>query len=218
MSSYIYTCTDPRNKNIYLGNIEYSGKCDQQAIIETVRNEHPGCDDVILVNANGRPVNMAIDLDGQSGRLNMRIYDISKRRCVDNVSAIDRRTKKFLHTISAMLADGTAAVMDISEAAEKQEAPRGMIGYADEKNYYFLPTTVYAAVVQYDPDGFKSEIGMGQLKTFKRLRQQGIVRQTGSDGKTTRGKRTPDGKNQRLLWIPRQYIDETMEPLKAAEE
>lgn len=215
MSKYIYACTDPKDKNIHVGHVQFMGGCERQVIIDAIRGDHPGCGDVILVEVTDRAVDavdVAVDLDGICDRLDMRTYDITKRGYFGDVHVVDLTANRFICTISAMLADGTAAVMDISTKAEEQDEPKGMVGYVDALNYYFLPNTLFDAVIRYDPEGLGYASWMGRVRTYKSLKDLGIVRQIGGDGKTTRMKRLPDGQVMRLLWIPRQYIDEMIEP------
>lgn len=211
MSKYIYACTDPKDKNIHVGQIEFMGGSERHVVIDAIRGDHPGSGDVILVDVTDRAVDVvdvAVDLDGICDKLNMRTYDITKRGYFGDVYVVDLTANRFIRAIGEMLADGTAEVIDITTKADDQDEPKGMIGYVDALNYYFLPNTLFDAVIRYDLEGLEYANWMGRVRTYKSLRDLGIVRQIGSDGKTTRMKRLPDGQVMRLLWIPRQYIDE----------
>lgn len=122
----------------------------------------------------------------------------------------DAPAQLFLGAVTEMLASGAVAVMDITPES-KHGAPKNMVGYADSRNYYFMGDTIYGAVVKFYADQERLLPG-NRAEMFRQLRAANIVQQIGSDGKTTRAKRTPDGKNQRLLWIPRWIIDGTRPP------
>ena len=117
----------------------------------------------------------------------------------------------FMTAVSEMLASGTLSVVDISPGTMAKKPDKGMCGYVDMQNYYFMGETVYGAVVHFYRDQDRV-FPVGRAALYKRLKDQGIVQQAGNDGKTTRVKRTPDGKNQRLLWIPRWKLDGGREP------
>lgn len=122
----------------------------------------------------------------------------------------DTPVAMFLAAVTEMLASGAAGVMDISPGS-KEHAPRNMVGYVDLRNYYFLGDSIYGAVVKFYADQERMLPG-NRAELFRQLRAANIVQQVGGDGKTTRAKRTPDGKNQRLLWIPKWIIDGTRPP------
>ena len=122
----------------------------------------------------------------------------------------DTPVSMFINAVTELLASGTAAVMDITPEG-KHTVPKGMVGYADYRNYYFMGDTIYGAVVKFYADQERVLPG-NRAELFRQLRVAKIVQQIGSDGKTTRVKRTPDGKSQRLLWIPRWIIDGTKPP------
>lgn len=122
----------------------------------------------------------------------------------------DTPVNMFINAVTELLASGTAAVMDITPEG-KHTVPKGMVGYADYRNYYFMGDTIYGAVVKFYADQERVLPG-NRAELFRQLRAAKIVQQIGSGGKTTRSKRTPDGKNQRLLWIPRWIIDGTKPP------
>lgn len=123
----------------------------------------------------------------------------------------DAPAQMFLTAVTEMLASGAVAVMDITAGQEKYSQPKGMVGYVDSKNYYFMGDTIYGAVVKFYGDQERVLPG-NRTELFRQLRVARIVQQVGGDGKTTRVKRTPDGKSQRLLWIPRWIIDGTRPP------
>lgn len=117
----------------------------------------------------------------------------------------------FMTAVSEMLASKTITVIDITPGKERTSPGKGMAGYVDELNYYFMAETIYGAAVHFYRDQDRV-FPTSRAALFKQLRDQGIVQQVGGDGKTTKTKRTPDGKNQRLLWIPRWKLDGGKEP------
>lgn len=117
----------------------------------------------------------------------------------------DEPVQMFMSAVTEMLASKTIAVSNIIPTAPPS-TPKNMVGYADEINYYLMADTVFGAVVKFFGDQERL-FPVNRAELFRQLRAQGVVEQIGSDGKTTRAKRTPDGKNQRLLWIPRWKID-----------
>lgn len=117
----------------------------------------------------------------------------------------------FMVAVSEMLSSKTITVVDITPGIQRASPGKGMTGYVDEFNYYLMGETVYGAVVHFYRDQDRV-FPASRAALFKQLRDQGIVQQVGSDGKTTKHKRTPDGKNQRLLWIPRWRLDGGKEP------
>ena len=122
----------------------------------------------------------------------------------------DTPVQMFLAAVTELLASGTATVMDITPEG-KHTQTKGMVGYADYRNYYFMGDTIYGAVVKFYADQERVLPG-NRAELFRQLRAANVVQQIGGDGKTTRIKRTPDGKSQRLLWIPRWVIDGTRPP------
>lgn len=123
----------------------------------------------------------------------------------------DAPAQMFVNAVTEMLASGAVAVMNITAGQEKYSQPKDMVGYMDSKNYYFMGDTIYGAVVKFY-DNQDRVLPGNRSELFRQLRAAKIVQQVGGDGKTTRAKRTPDGKSQRLLWIPRWIIDGTRPP------
>lgn len=112
----------------------------------------------------------------------------------------------FMRAASEMLTSRTLNVMDISDASTDRSVPsRGMCGYKDNENYYFMAETVYGATVHFYKDQ-ERVFPASRSALLKQLREQGLVIPDNA-GKATKLKRTPDGKNQRLLWIPRWRLD-----------
>lgn len=126
-------------------------------------------------------------------------------------SSDESAVQMFMVGVSEMLASKTITVVDITPGTQRTSPGKGMAGYADEFNYYLMGETVYGAVVHFYRDQDRV-FPASRAALFKQLRDQGIIQQVGSDGKTTKHKRTPDGKNQRLLWIPRWRLDGGKEP------
>ena len=117
----------------------------------------------------------------------------------------------FMVAVSEMMASKTITTVDISPGSQRTSPGKGMVGYVDGLNYYLMGETLYGAVVHFYRDQDRV-FPASRAALFKQLRDQGIIQQVGSDGKTTKHKRTPDGKNQRLLWIPRWRLDGGKEP------
>lgn len=128
-------------------------------------------------------------------------------------SSDESAVQLFMSAITEMLASKTITVMDITPGCNGTSPGKGMAGYVDELNYYFMAETIYGAVVHFYRDQDRV-FPASRAALFKQLRDQGIVQQVGSDGKSTKAKRTPDGKNQRLLWIPRWKLDGGSAPAK----
>ncbi len=149
--------------------------------------------------------------DGKDGQLE-HYWDVVTGNSLRQAeqSREDQPVQMFLSAITELLASGAAMCMDITPEAKNGQL-RNMIGYVDSKNYYLMGATAYGMAVKFYADQERVLPG-NQKELFRQLRHQGIVQQVGGDGKTTRLKRTPDGKNQRLLWIPRWVIDGTRPP------
>lgn len=126
-------------------------------------------------------------------------------------SSDESAVQMFMVATSEMLASKTITVVDISPGTQRSSPGKGMAGYYDGLNYYMMGETLYGAVVHFYRDQDRV-FPASRAALFKQLRDQGIIKQVGSDGKTTKHKRTPDGKNQRLLWIPRWRLDGGKEP------
>ena len=80
-----------------------------------------------------------------------------------------------------------------------------MVGYMDANYYYLLPELAFGEVVHFYKAQERS-FPLRRAATYKMLREEGII-EVGRDGKTTRPKRTPEGKVQRMMWIPRWHLD-----------
>lgn len=111
----------------------------------------------------------------------------------------------FLTAASEMMASGVLTVIDITPGSPCKVPAKGMTGYADKDFYYLMGETVYGAVAEF----YRKQdriYPISRAALFKQLREQNII-MIGSDGKSTKVKRTPDGKTRRLLWIPRWRLD-----------
>lgn len=123
----------------------------------------------------------------------------------------------FMRGLSEMLVSKTITMIDISPGSTSHSAEKGMAGYCDQNYYYLMAETAYGAVVHFyrEQDRF---FPFSRQALFKQLRDEGMI-EIGRDGKATKVKRTPDGKTQRLLWIPRWRLDgKTQQPVQGKME
>ena len=114
----------------------------------------------------------------------------------------ERPGRMFTTAIGEMLATQAVRVRDLVNPGAG--VPKDMIGYADGMFYYLMPNSAYRAVVQlYADQG--SAFPLTQKMLYKQLREDGVLA-LDPRGLATRVKQI-DGRNQRLLWIPRVEID-----------
>lgn len=117
----------------------------------------------------------------------------------------DKPSMMFISALRELLASKAATVVDISPGFGNVIPDVHMIGYSDASNYYLLGESSFGAVVKFYRDQDRLfPVKRGAL--YKELVTDGIVVDFDS-GKSTKLKRIPDGKLQRLLWIPRKCID-----------
>ena len=118
----------------------------------------------------------------------------------------DRPSKIFLSTISELLISKSAGVKNVTSDADAGTGAKDMIGYVDNEYYYLMPNVAYRAVAK-----LCSEQGQAFPLTakmlYKQMREDGIL---GAENTTSTSATRPkwiDGRTQRLLWIPRKYLD-----------
>ena len=121
-------------------------------------------------------------------------------------SEAERPARMFVDAAREMLASKRIYCKDLMAVDWKEPPPTvKMVGYMDQEFYYFLPELAYAEVVKARREqGVEFPISRPAL--YKQLVRDGYVQRTGPNEDTTRVKRI-DGRNQRLLWIPRAKID-----------
>lgn len=118
----------------------------------------------------------------------------------------ERPLQMYMTAITEMLESKAVTVLDlVADAGKDLTKVRNVVGYCDDTNYYFLPGTIYKSVVQYYDDQNRV-FSSNQVEIQRMLREAGIVTLVGKDGKTAKVKRI-NGKNVRLLWIPRWHFD-----------
>lgn len=126
-------------------------------------------------------------------------------RAQSESSREDKPSMMFLSALRELLASKAATVVDVSPGAGKVVPDKNMIGYSDANNYYLLGESSFGAVVRfYREQDRLFPVKRGAL--YKELVTEGYVVDFDT-GKNTKAKRMPDGKLQRLLWIPRRCID-----------
>ena len=131
------------------------------------------------------------------------ITSSSARQAAENQE--ESAVQMFLSATSEMLASGAVSVIDIGPGSLNKVPLKDNVGYADKEYYYFLGGRIYGYVNEfYHKQELSYTLSLNAL--YKQLREQKIL-VPGHDGKNTRVKRTPDGKNGRLLWIPRWRLD-----------
>ncbi len=117
----------------------------------------------------------------------------------------EKPSKIFLDTVGEALISGRAWVRDLQDPAEKVQPPTvRMIGWKDAENYYLLPKLAYGIAVQISREG-GSEFPLNPGALWKQLRTEGKLA-PGAPKELTRQKRL-DGRNQRVLWIPKENIN-----------
>ena len=147
------------------------------------------------------------DPDGEISK--MEIADavrdiISNSRAQSRDSKQERPSRMFLNTIGEMLLTREASVVDLTDATAKNSPGKGHIGWMDALYYYLIPDTSYRMVCEFFTK--KGEAFPLSTRMLHRQMSEDNLLVGGSDGKNTRVKRI-DGKNARLLWIPRANID-----------
>lgn len=119
-------------------------------------------------------------------------------------SRADTPVEMFLAAVRELLTSRVCAVKDIGPGSDGGGIPKGMAGYADQANYYLMPDTIYGAAVKFYADQERMLPG-NRVELLRQMKAAGLLIPDGT-GKSTRLKRI-DGKQLRLLWIPRWVID-----------
>lgn len=127
----------------------------------------------------------------------------------------EKPSRMFVSALRELLTSKAATVVDIAPGAGKVIPDKNMIGYVDVQNYYFLGDSAYGAVVRFYREQDRA-FPVKRAALYRELRSEGYVVDF-DEGKSTKGKRTPDGKLQRLLWIPRRCLDGD-KPFKPVQE
>ena len=126
-------------------------------------------------------------------------------------SGEDAPVEMFLAAARELLASGVCAVVDITPGVEIKSPPKGMVGYADTRNYYLMADTIYGAVVKFYGEQDRMFPG-NRAELFRQLKAAGLI-VPDSTGKSTKNKRVPpDNKVIRCLWVPRWVIDGGKDP------
>lgn len=119
----------------------------------------------------------------------------------------------FMTAVREMLISGVVTVVDISPGTERKAPSKGMCGYCDSQNYYFLPEQIYGAACKFFNDQNRV-YPLTKNALFKIMREDGIIEQWDvKAGKSTKQK-VINGKNVRYLWIPRWRLDGGSAPVK----
>lgn len=129
---------------------------------------------------------------------------IANSKAQSRDSKQERPSRMFLNTIGEMLLTREASVVDLTDATGKNSPGKGHIGYMDALFYYLIPDTSYRMVCEFFTK--KGEAFPLSARMLHRQMSEDDLLVGGGDGKNTRVKRI-DGKNARLLWIPRANID-----------
>ena len=129
-----------------------------------------------------------------------KLMDASRKQARDMES--EKPTRIFLDSLAELLSSKRAAVKDLTDVEMKDPPPTvRMVGWMDAEWYYLLPGVAFGAVqVLCREQGTEFPVSLKAL--FKHLRTDGILTGLPRDGTATRTKWV-DGKNQRLLWIPK---------------
>ena len=121
----------------------------------------------------------------------------------------------FMVATREMLISEVATVVDLTPGSEQKRPAKGMVGYMDTMNYYFLPDQLYGAVVKFYNEQNRL-FPLSKNALFKIMRDDGVIEQWDTrDGKSTKIKRI-NGKNARYLWIPRWKVDGGPAPVPEA--
>lgn len=130
----------------------------------------------------------------------------------------DSPTAMFMTATREMLISGVVTVTDFTPGTEHKAGGKGvMVGYCDAQNYYFLPDQLYGAVTKFYNDQNRV-YPLSKNAVFKIMREDGIIEQISTDGKSTTRQKNINGKNARYLWIPRWRIDNTRRPAPTGEQ
>lgn len=142
---------------------------------------------------------------------------------VSNIRAQGRQgkdespTAMFLTAAREMLISNVLTVVDITPRSDRKGPAKGMCGYCDSQNYYFLPDQLYGAVVKFYNDQNRV-YPLSKHAVFKIMREDGIIEQWDTKGGRSTRQKIIDGKNARYLWIPRWRIDGGNRPAPMGEQ
>ena len=101
--------------------------------------------------------------------------------------------------------------MNITPGVEIRAPQKGMCGYKDGRNYYFLPDQLYGAVVKFYSDQNRV-YPLSKSALFKIMREDGIIEQWDRKAGRTTKQKIIMGKNARYLWLPMWRVDDTERP------
>lgn len=123
----------------------------------------------------------------------------------------ERPSKIFLSSISELLISKNAGVRDLTTASADGTSSGGnggrdMIGYMDADFYYLMPNVAYRAVAKMCSDQGQA-FPLTAKMLYKQMREDGILTAETTTATSATRPKWVDGKTQRLLWIPRKYID-----------
>jgi hypothetical protein len=144
----------------------------------------------------------------------------SSRRQADEMRE-ERPSKLFLTAISELLTSKAANVKDITARVSDEAGPsvgtgfaggtgpaggREMIGYMDQEYYYLLPSLSYRVVAKMCNDQGQA-FPISQKMLNKQMREDGVLTPENTTGTSSTRPKWVEGKCQRLLWVPRMFID-----------
>lgn len=123
----------------------------------------------------------------------------------------ERPSKIFLSSISELLISKNAGVRDLTSASTNGASSGGnggrdMVGYMDADFYYLMPNVTYRAVAKMCSDQGQA-FPLTAKMLYKQMREDGILTAETTTATSATRPKWVDGKTQRLLWIPRKYID-----------
>ena len=120
----------------------------------------------------------------------------------------DRPSKLFLASISELLISKGVGVRDLTagEGVQTGTGAREMIGYMDSDFYYLMPNVTYRAVAKLCNDQGQA-FPLTSRMLYKQMREDGVLTPEITTSDSATRPKWADGKSQRLLWIPRKYID-----------
>lgn len=127
----------------------------------------------------------------------------------------ERPSKMFLSAINEMLISKAAAVQDLTNS-ESHVPVKGMIGYKDNSTYYLMPEMSYKEITKmYAEQGQAFPLSRKML--YKQMKEDGYLMADDTAKVNTKPKNI-NGKSQRLLWIPRVYIEGEERPTQLTME
>ncbi|MEG2469475.1 MAG: hypothetical protein RSB86_19050 [Comamonas sp.] len=118
----------------------------------------------------------------------------------------ERPSKLFLACISELLTSKSAGVRDLSAGDGAGTGAREMIGYMDASFYYLLPNTAYGAVAKMCNEQGQA-FPLTSKMLYKQMREDGVLTSETTTSTSATRPKWIDGKSQRVLYVPRKYID-----------